>query len=308
MTASIKHFLALAVLSAAILAGSASRATASDHVVGTITQRTDNGFSMRTLEGTTVTVSLTDRTKLRTNDGRGKWSTSELEPGLPVKVKGTVEGPGSLVAKEVKFSKDDRKLAQAIRAGLTPTDQRVQSNTAAIDRHTAAIVLQEQVLTAQQRELADHGSRLADDAARLAAASGAITRTNERIADLANYQELDSLTVYFANNRAKVDSKYLQQLAALAERAKGVPGYMVQVQGYASAVGSPTFNNDLSERRAQAVIEVLQQRGGIPSTNVLVPAAMGITSPVGDNHTPEGRSENRRVVVTLLQNQGVAQN
>ena len=225
-----------------------------------------------------------------------------------MKVKGTIEGAGSLVAKEIKFSKDDRKLAHAIRAGLTLTDQRVQSNTAAIELHTAAIVQQEQALTAQQRELADHGARLEDDAVRIVATTGAIARANERIADLANYQVLDSLTVYFANNRAKVDSKYLQQLAALAERAKGVRGYMVQVQGYASAVGSPTFNNDLSERRAQAVIEVLQQRGGILPTNVFVPAAMGITSPVGDNHTPEGRAENRRVVVTLLQNEGVAQN
>ena len=298
--ASIKHYLALTVLSAAILAGSASRATASDHLVGTITQRTDSGFIMQTLEGAIVTVSVTDSTKLRTNDGRGKWSTSELAPGLPVRVKGTFEGAGSLVAQEIKFSKDERKLAQAIRAGLTLTDQRVQSNATAIERH-------EQSLTAQQRELADHDARLDDNAARIVRTTNTIVKTNERIGDLGNYQVVDSLTVNFANNRANVDSKYLQQLAAFAERAKGVRGYMLQVQGYASAVGSPTLNNNLSERRAQAIIEVLQQQGGIPPTNVFVPAAMGITSPVGNNHTSEGRAENRRVVVTLLQNKGLGE-
>ena len=81
----------------------------------------------------------------------------------------------------------------------------------------------------------------------------------------------------------------------------------MQVQGYASAVGSRAFNNNLSQRRAEAVTEILQQQGGIPPTNLSVPAAMGVTNPVGDNHTGTGRAENRRVVVTLLQNEGIAQ-
>jgi len=81
----------------------------------------------------------------------------------------------------------------------------------------------------------------------------------------------------------------------------------VQVYGYASAVGRHALNEALSHRRAEAVTEILQQQGGIPSTNLFVPSAMGTTDQVGNNATRKGQAENRRVVVTILQNKGIVQ-
>jgi OOP family OmpA-OmpF porin len=227
-------------------------------------------------------------------------------PGLPVKVKGVYDG-AALVAKEIKFSKADRKLAAAIRAGLVGTNQQVQKNAEALDRH-------QQALTAQQGKLAEHTAMLGQQAARIdetaavaVGTAGRIASTNARISDLVDFEVVETVTIEFRNAQASVAPKYLSQLVEFASRAKGVQDYMVQVQGYASAVGSRTFKNDLTERRAEAVIDVLQQQGGIPPTNLFVPAAMGITNPVADNHTRTGRAENRRVVVTLLQNKGIAQ-
>jgi len=95
----------------------------------------------------------------------------------------------------------------------------------------------------------------------------------------------------------------LQQLAA---QAKGVRGYMIQVQGYASAVGSNALNQKLSMQRADAVTSVLQQ-DGVPPPNILVPAAMGVTDQVASNRTADGQAQNRRTVVTLLQNKGISE-
>jgi outer membrane protein OmpA-like peptidoglycan-associated protein len=90
----------------------------------------------------------------------------------------------------------------------------------------------------------------------------------------------------------------------LAERARGVPAYVIQVEGFASAVGPDALNQRLSTQRADAVAAVLSQ-SGIPPTNMLVPAAMGVTQQVADNRTAVGQAENRRAVVTLLQNKGI---
>jgi outer membrane protein OmpA-like peptidoglycan-associated protein len=77
------------------------------------------------------------------------------------------------------------------------------------------------------------------------------------------------------------------------------------VQGYASAVGPDAINQPLSRQRADAVTAVLQQSGVTP-TDLAYPAAMGTTGQVASNKTAEGQSQNRRVVVKLLQNKGVA--
>ncbi len=93
---------------------------------------------------------------------------------------------------------------------------------------------------------------------------------------------------------------------ALAEKAKTINGYVIQVEGHASAVGSPVLNQKLSDDRANNVTNFLQQQGHIPLTRMLAPGAMGESNQVGSNKTAEGQAQNRRVVVRVLQNKGIA--
>jgi outer membrane protein OmpA-like peptidoglycan-associated protein len=78
------------------------------------------------------------------------------------------------------------------------------------------------------------------------------------------------------------------------------------VQGYASAVGSAALNQKLSMERADNVLAFLEQNGTIPLTNILAPGAMGTSDQVAPDATKEGQAENRRVVVRILQNKGIA--
>ena len=127
-----------------------------------------------------------------------------------------------------------------------------------------------------------------------------------RFGQLEQYYILDEVTVLFKNGQSKIDPKYMQQLNALAEKAKTINGYTIQVEGYASAVGSTTVNQKLSERRAENVKAVLLQEGNVPTTNILSPGAMGESRQIGDAKTPKSQSENRRVIVRVLQNKGIA--
>ena len=96
------------------------------------------------------------------------------------------------------------------------------------------------------------------------------------------------------------------QLQQLAEQAKSLSGYIVEVTGYADSSGNAAVNTRLSENRAKAVITVLMQQGGVPVRHIVAPGAMGEYGAAATNETATGRAENRRVEVKVLVNKGVA--
>jgi hypothetical protein len=102
-----------------------------------------------------------------------------------------------------------------------------------------------------------------------------------------------SITVHFDRGKFAVSKDQKGQLQELAKDAKSLNGYMIQVAAYASATGSEAESQRLSMERANAVTAILRQ-SGVPLANVIVPAAMRI-------------SEDRRAVVTLLQNKNTGQ-
>jgi outer membrane protein OmpA-like peptidoglycan-associated protein len=80
---------------------------------------------------------------------------------------------------------------------------------------------------------------------------------------------------------------------------------VIEVAGFADSTGGLNHNQELSERRANAVVRYLEQQGDIPIHRILPMAGMGITHEAADNKTREGRKMNRRVEVKILVNQGV---
>ena len=82
--------------------------------------------------------------------------------------------------------------------------------------------------------------------------------------------------------------------------------YMIQVAGHTDSSGNAAYNQELSDKRAADVIAYLQQSCGVPLFRVLAPAAMGTSHAAATNETPAGMSENRRVVVKILVNKGLA--
>ena len=70
------------------------------------------------------------------------------------------------------------------------------------------------------------------------------------------------------------------------------------IEGHTDSEGDDAHNQDLSERRAQSVVRFLIERYGIDGSRL---AAMGFgeSNPVGDNATPEGRQQNRRVELVV---------
>lgn len=76
------------------------------------------------------------------------------------------------------------------------------------------------------------------------------------------------------------------------------PDGEIAVRGYTDAVGTPEYNKELSEKRAEAVASFLQDDAEIDDDQVTV-LAKGEQDPVASNETAEGRQKNRRVEILV---------
>jgi OmpA-OmpF porin, OOP family len=281
--------LTFAALSSAV-------ASAQTKIQGVIKGRSGAEVILQTADSPKVIVLLTDTTDVGQVEGilkarNKKMSMAALIPGLPIQVEGTYNAENQLVAKTIRFKGNDFEQAQAIQAGLAETSAQAKQNSAELEKQNAELAAQNAALTEQQKKIE--------------ANKAAIAANSARFGQLNDYYILDEVTVYFANGKTKVDPKYNPQLVALAEKAKTVNGYVVQVKGYASSTGSASLNQQLSEERANNVTNILMQQGHIPLTNMLAPGAMGESRQV-DKGTSDTQAENRRVVVRILQNKGIA--
>jgi outer membrane protein OmpA-like peptidoglycan-associated protein len=275
------------------------QAVAADSVQfrGFIKARNGDTMVLQTSDSPHLVVLLTDSTKVGQVEGllkarRKEMSMAALIPGLAVNGEGEYNSQNELVATEVSFKGNDLQRAQSVQAGMHETEVRSQENEARSQRNKEQLEQHQETITQQQQQIS---ANKADINAAVA-----------RFGQLDDYYIRDEVTVYFANGKSEVDPQYTSQLEALAQKAKAIDGYMIEVKGYTSSSGSTEFNQQLSEDRADRVTNILIQQGHIPLTRMLAPGAMGESHQIGNQSTEEGETANRRVVVRVLQNKAVA--
>ena len=296
--------LGLLVVLVATVVVFSSAAMAQVKMEGMIKARSGDQMILQTSDNPHVVVVLTDSTDVQQVQGalkarRKDMSMAALIPGLAVKVEGSYNDKQQLVASKVLFKGNDLEQAQAIQAGVHQTQQQAQANEAELKQQADALAAQNAALKEQQ-------AALDKQQAEIAANKAAIAANSARFGQLDDYYILDEVTVLFGNGQTKVDPKYNQPLMDLVAKAKQYNGYNIQVKGYASSVGNAAFNQELSEKRAENVSNILIQQGHVPMTAMLAPGAMGESRQVGSDKTEQGQAENRRVVVQALLNKGIA--
>jgi OOP family OmpA-OmpF porin len=99
--------------------------------------------------------------------------------------------------------------------------------------------------------------------------------------------------VNFGFDSAEIDGASTGVLDVAAEQLNGCPNVAVSVEGHTDSVGTEAYNQGLSERRANAVMGHLVDRGVSPSR--LTATGFGEANPVASNDTADGRALNRRV-------------
>jgi outer membrane protein OmpA-like peptidoglycan-associated protein len=103
--------------------------------------------------------------------------------------------------------------------------------------------------------------------------------------------------ITFNTDSAELQSNFYKVLNSVTLVLKQYDKTIVEIAGHTDNTGSTTYNQALSERRANSVAQYLESQG-VDSQRVMAVGA-GEGHPIAPNNTPEGRQANRRVELTL---------
>src|SRR6202045_5493523 len=179
-----------------------------------------------------------------------------------------------------KNSKDIKDVDSRAQAGI----QQVQAKAADVDQKAQA--------AGQQ---ADQAQTLATNAVHR------VDTLQNTVANLDNYRVVTETSVHFGFNKDNLTKQAKETLDQLATDVPNTKGYIITVEGGTDSVRPADYNYDLSQRRADAVIQYLASAHSIPAYKIYL-IGLGKDKPVDSNKTSDGRAKNRRVDVRLMTN------
>ncbi len=104
--------------------------------------------------------------------------------------------------------------------------------------------------------------------------------------------------ITFDTDSATVRPALRADLVRVGQNLVNYPNSNVQIIGHTDSDGEASYNQGLSERRANAVADVIQANG--VNYSRIVTIGRGENNPVASNLTPEGKSQNRRVEIVIV--------
>ena len=190
------------------------------------------------------------------------------------------------------------------------TKKYVNEQVAAGDQVTAAKIGEVQTsVEASQKSISDLQAKDADLQKQISALSDTAKDALKRAQEAGVLAKGDFLwetvltdeNVKFGFNKAELTPEGTAALDAFAAKVKADnKNVYVEIQGHTDNVGSEKYNLKLGYERAEAVSNYLNTKQGFPLHRINV-TSYGEYKPVGDNATKEGRAQNRRVVLVVLE-------
>jgi OmpA-OmpF porin, OOP family len=265
-------------------------------VKGIIVARNGDEAVIRQPDNTKIVAVLDDNTKVEKTKGKlgirkDTMDETMLVPGLAVEAEGVGNAAGQLAATKFKFSSGSFKTAQAISAGTSTLESQQQQTATGLSQ--------------TQGQVQQNANAIAENAVGIKENSADMEKLNSRVSDMDDYATKVSSSVYFDTGKSDLSQEAKQKLDEVAKEAQPLQGYMIEVSGHASTTGSAKVNQELSDKRAENVVEYLQQHANVPLRRILAPVGMGTAKPAASNDNPQGLAENQRVDVKILVNKGL---
>jgi len=174
---------------------------------------------------------------------------------------------------------------------IKDVDARAQSGIQAVNQKAAEV--DQKAQAAGQN--ATSAQQMAD------AANGRVGVLSDTVANLDNYRPVAETSVKFGFNKDVLTPQSKEALDQMAGNIASTKGYIITLEGGTDSVGSAEYNYDLSQRRANSVIQYLASKYSVPAHKIYV-IGLGKDKPVETNKTKQGRAGNRRVDVRLMTN------
>ncbi len=174
---------------------------------------------------------------------------------------------------------------------IKDVDARAQAGIAAVNAKTEQ--------ADQKAQTANQNATTAQQVAN--AANNRVGVLTNQVANLDNYRPVAETSVKFGFNKDSLTTQAKESLDQLAGSIASTKGYIIALEGSTDSVGSADYNYQLSQRRADSVIQYLVSKYSVPAHKIYV-IGLGKDKPVESNNTKQGRADNRRVDVRLMTN------
>ena len=284
-------------------------------VQGVLLSRDGDLLKIRTSDDSVGTIDVTNTTKIQLKKSFGRKTAMDvtaLVPGLQIEAQGKGNEKGELVADRVTFDPNSMRASRQIDTRVAPLEARtgtlegrtgtLEGRTGTLENRTGQVENRQGQLEDQEKQTQQQVGQVKTEAD---TANQGVSTVNERVSNLDNYTPSDKKSVLFKFGSAVLTADDKQVLDQIAQEAQNQKAYIIEVAGFADPTGAAQRNQVLSEHRAQAVMQYLEEQGNIPIRRILTPAGLGTTHQVNDNKTAQDRKQNRRVDVTIYVNQGV---
>jgi outer membrane protein OmpA-like peptidoglycan-associated protein len=212
-----------------------------------------------------------------------------------------LSGSACATKKYVRNRVNERVTPLENRTGeLEETSRRNTQDISRIGRDVEDVRLR----TERAQQQADRAASAAEQA------NSRVTGVEQSVTDLRSnldkYTVQKTVTVQFKVGKSDLLPEAMAQLDELASQIKDRNGFLLEIEGFASADGDIIKNDRLSQARSEVVRRYLAERHNVPLFRMSI-LGFGESRPVADNETREGRVQNRRVEVRLLTNNAVSQ-
>jgi peptidoglycan-associated lipoprotein len=178
-------------------------------------------------------------------------------------------------------------------------DQKIADTQAQQNKKIDSIETQVEDLQGKQKQTdvkLDQISQEAQDALKRAQEAGVLAKGK-----VVFQQTFAEDRVRFGLDRFDLSKDSQQALDDFAGKVKGInEQYFIEVQGHTDDTGGARYNDELGQRRADAVRRYLSRQHQLP-LNRMSTISYGDTLPVASNKTKAGREQNRRVVLVVLE-------
>lgn len=192
----------------------------------------------------------------------------------------------------IDFQQPNHIAVQSVKQKVTNLMESYQAATTTIKKYETALS-ENQVVQAEKDRIDEETKR------KFASVNALFTPAEARV-----YRKGDNVLIsangfFFPSGGDEIQSTNFGLLNKMLSATKQFPNSRIEISGHTDSVGAPEANAALSERRAQKVAEFLMDVGQIPANRVVV-SGYGDTKPVANNKTKEGRAQNRRIELLII--------
>ena len=211
----------------------------------------------------------------------------------------TVDHLSYLASQKVGIAQETAKQKTAelavANAGAKRTEARLDARTAEADTAKRQAAISQETVDQQAAELAAASANAERDQALIAQQEMQLKELDAK--KTARGMVITLGDVLFRTNKAQLESGGMRNVQKLADFLNRYPQHKVLVEGFTDSTGSDSYNQELSDRRANAVRMALINMG--ISSDRVTTHGYGEAFPVGGNDTAAGRQSNRRVEIII---------